>query len=151
MGRLVQSYFRRLDREATAENAEGLLSDFRHREQKAKRADVLGLKSPAMDGMPRNETVENTAEGRIVEHLSDKEFTERVRRAIECIESDEAKVILCGLYIGRPLTAEALMERLAMSNTAYYHAKEEALVAFAEVWPPVPSELLVYRTVRDDG
>lgn len=149
MGRLVQSYFRRLDREATAENAERLLGDFRHREQKAKRADVLGLKSPAMDGMPSNDTVENTAEGRIVEHLSDKEFTERVRRAIECIESDEAKVILCGLYIGRPLTAEALMERLAMSNTAYYHAKEEALVAFAEVWPPVPSELLVYRTVSD--
>lgn len=151
MGRLVQPYFRRLDREATAKNAERLLGDFRHREQKAKRADVLGLASPSLDGMPRNDTVENTVEGRIVEHLSDKEFTERVRRAIECIESDEAKVILCGLYIGRPLTAEALMERLAMSNTAYYHAKEEALVAFAEVWPPVPSELLVYRTVSGRG
>lgn len=151
MGRLVQSYFRRLDREATAENAEGLLSDFRHREQKAKRADVLGLKSPAMDGMPRNDTVENTAESRIVDHLSDQQFVERVKRAIECIESDEARLILRGLYIGRPITAEALMDRLAMSNTAYYHAKEEALVAFAEVWPPVPSELLVYRTVNGRG
>jgi len=151
MGRLVQSYFRRLDHEETAKNAERLLVDFRHREQKAKRADVLGLKSPAMDGMPRNDSTENSMERRITSHLSDQEFVERVKRAIECIESDEARLILRGLYIGRPITAEALMERLAMSNTAYYHAKEEALVAFAEVWPPVPSELLVYRTVRDDG
>ncbi|MCI1894784.1 MAG: DUF1492 domain-containing protein [Lactobacillus sp.] len=149
MGRLVQTYFRRLDHEETAKNAERLLGDFRHRENKAKRADVLGLKSPAMDGMPRNDTVENTAESRIVDHLSDQQFVERVKRAIECIESDEARLILRGLYIGRPITAEALMDRLAMSNTAYYHAKEEALVAFAEVWPPVPSELLVYRTVSD--
>ena len=151
MGRLVQSYFRRLDHEETAKNAERLLSDFRHREAKSKRAEVMGLKSPLMDGMPRNDTTDNSVERRITDHLSDQEFVERVRRAIECIESDEAKVILCGLYIGRPLTAEALMERMAMSNTAYYHAKEEALVAFAEVWPPFPSELLVYRTVRDDG
>lgn len=145
MGRLVQSYFRRLDREATAENAEGLLSDFRHREQKAKRADVLGLKSPAMDGMPRNDTVENSVERRITDHLSDQEFVERVKRAVECIESDEQRKILIGLYIGHPVKAETIMEALGMSTTAYYHAKEEALVAFAEVWPPIPSELLVYR------
>lgn len=151
MGRLVQSYFMRLDREATAKNAERLLGDFRHREQKAKRADVLGLQSPTMDGMPRNETVENSAERRIISHLSDQEFVERVKRALECIEDDTSRLILQSLYICRPIKAEALMERLTMSNTAYYHAKEEALVAFAEVWPPVPSELLVYRTVRDDG
>lgn len=145
MGRLVQSYFRRLDREATAKNAEGLLGDFRHREQKAKRADVLGLKSPAMDGMPRNDTVENSAERRIISHLSDQEFVDRVKRAVECIESDEQRKILIGLYIGHPVKAETIMEALGMSTTAYYHAKEEALVAFAEVWPPIPSELLVYR------
>lgn len=151
MRRLVQTYASRLDHEATAENAERLLGDFRHRKQKSKRPDVAGLKSPSLDGMPRNDTVENTAESRIVDHLSDQQFVEQVERALERIESDEARLILRGLYIGRPITAEALMERLAMSNTAYYHAKEEALVAFAEVWPPVPSELLVYRTVRDDG
>ena len=149
MGRLVQSYFRRLDHEETAKNAERLLSDFRHREAKSKRAEVMGMKSPLMDGMPRNDTTDNSVERRITDHLSDQEFVERVKRALECIEDDTSRLILQGLYIGRPIKAEALMERLTMSNTAYYHAKEEALVAFAEVWPPVPSELLVYRTVSD--
>lgn len=146
MGRLVQTYRSRLDHVETAKNADRLLLDYRHREQKAKRADVMGLMSPSLDGMPRNDTVENTVESRVVGHISDSEFVERVKRAIECIENDESKLILRSLYIGRPITAEALMDRLAMSTTAYYHAKENALVAFAEVWPPVPSELLVYRT-----
>lgn len=145
MGRLVQTYFRRLDHEETAKNAERLLGDFRHRENKAKRADVLGLQSPTIDGMPRNELVENSAERRIISHLSDQEFVDRVKRAVECIESDEQRKILIGLYIGHPVKAETIMEALGMSTTAYYHAKEEALVAFAEVWPPIPSELLVYR------
>lgn len=145
MGRLVQSYFRRLDHEKTAKNAERLLSDFRHREAKSKRAEVMGLMSPLMDGMPRNDSVENGTETKLVNELSDQEFVERVRRAIECIENEESRVILRCLYIDRPVTAENIMIRLGMSTTAYYHAKEEALVAFAEVWPPVPSELLVYR------
>jgi hypothetical protein len=41
------------------------------------------------------------------------------------------------------------MERLGMQSTAYYHAKEDALIAFAEIWPPSPSELLVYRTEKE--
>ncbi|WP_203624633.1 ArpU family phage packaging/lysis transcriptional regulator [Lacticaseibacillus sp. 866-1] len=145
MGRLVQSYFRRLDHEETAKNAERLLSDFRHREAKSKRAEVMGLKSPLMDGMPRNDSVENRTETKLVAELSDQEFVHRVRRALECIESEESRVILRCLYIDRSVTAENIMMRLGMSTTAYYHAKEKALVAFAEVWPPVPSELLVYR------
>ncbi|MFD1441209.1 ArpU family phage packaging/lysis transcriptional regulator [Lacticaseibacillus hegangensis] len=149
MGRLVQTYFRRLDHEETAKNAERLLSDFRHREAKSKRAEVMGLKSPLMDGMPRNDSVENGTETKLIAELSDQEFVQRVRRAIECIESEESRVILRCLYIDRPVTAENIMIRLSMSNTAYYHAKEEALVAFAEVWPPEPSELLAYRTVNN--
>lgn len=145
MGRLVQSYSGRLDHEETAKNAERLLSDFRHRKAKSRRAEVMGLKSPLMDGMPRNDSVENGTETKLIAELSDQEFVQRVRRAIECIESDESRVILRCLYIDRPVTAENIMMRLGMSTTAYYHAKEEALVAFAEVWPPVPSELLVYR------
>ncbi|WP_203663781.1 ArpU family phage packaging/lysis transcriptional regulator [Lacticaseibacillus sp. 53-4] len=149
MGRLVQTYFRRLDHEETAKNAERLLSDFRHREAKSKRAEVMGMKSPLMDGMPRNDSVENRTETKLVAELSDQEFVHRVRRALECIESEESRVILRCLYIDRPVTAENIMIRLSMSNTAYYHAKEEALVAFAEVWPPEPSELLAYRTVNN--
>lgn len=148
MGRIVQSYFRRLDREATAKNAELVLGDYRHRHQKARRAEVAGLKSPSMDGMPRTESIENGVEDKIINHLSDQEFAAKVILAIECIEDDEQRHLLKLLYIGAPLSVEAIQTRLSLSAKTYYRVKEDALNAFAEVWPPAPSELLVYLTQK---
>jgi ArpU family phage transcriptional regulator len=151
MGRLVQTYFSRLDRKATAENADLVLGDYRHRRQKARRNDVASIGSPSMDGMPKTASVANGQENMVVNHLGDAEFVAKVDTAIECIEDDDQRAVLKLLYISHQLTAEAIQERLHMSNTAYYHTKEDALIAFAEVWPPQPSELLVYRTQRRES
>lgn len=144
MGRIVQSYSRRLDREATAKNAEMVLGDYRHRHQKARRTEVAGLKSPSMDGMPRTKSIENVVEDKVINHLSDQEFATKVILAIECIGDDEHRHLLKLLYIGAPLPVEAIQERLNLSAKTYYRVKEDVLNAFAEVWPPSPSELLVY-------
>lgn len=145
MTRVVQTYFGRLDRRATADRADMVLGDYRHRRAKAKRAEIVALQSPNLDGMPSSPSVENRVESKILHQLSDCEFVGRVDAVLECIEDQEARTLLKLLYTGRPMTGEAIMERMSMSNTAYYRARENALVAFAEVWPPAPSELLVYR------
>ncbi|QFQ91004.1 DUF1492 domain-containing protein [Lacticaseibacillus manihotivorans] len=145
---VVQTYEWRLNRKETAANADAELKDYRHRHQKSRRPEVAGLKSPSLDGMPRTDSIENGQEGKLLGHLSDQEFCQQVVRAIECIEDDDQRTILTLLYITKPITAEAIQQRLHMSNTAYYHKLEDALVSFAEVWPPIPSDLLVYHSER---
>ncbi|QPI89320.1 DUF1492 domain-containing protein [Lacticaseibacillus paracasei subsp. tolerans] len=141
----VMSLWGRLDREETAANAESVLIDYRHRKARA-RAWSMALQSPTMDGMPRNETVENTAEGRIVNHLTDDEFVTRCQNTIACIEKPEHRRLLELTYIQPLATVEDIAERLSLSRATYYRDKENALIAFAEVWPPAGSSvLLVYR------
>ncbi|MCI1912946.1 MAG: hypothetical protein LKJ06_07925 [Schleiferilactobacillus harbinensis] len=148
MMRIVQTYWRRLDHEATATNAEAVLMDYRHRKHKAKRNEVT-IQSPQMDGMPRSPSTENAQENKILRDLEDGEFCQQCDRVISAIESSEGRTILRLLYtVGRPPKVESIMEQLGMQSTAYYHAREDALVAFAELWPPSPSELLVYRTEK---
>lgn len=146
--RIVQTYWRRLDHEATAANAEAVLMDYRHRKAKAKRNEIT-IQSPRMDGMPRSPSTENAQENKILRDLEDGEFCQQCDRVINAIESSEGRTILKLLYtVDRPPKVESIMERLGMQSTAYYHAKEDALIAFAEIWPPSPSELLVYRTEK---
>ncbi|WP_057821920.1 ArpU family phage packaging/lysis transcriptional regulator [Schleiferilactobacillus perolens] len=146
--RIVQTYWRRLDHEATATNAKAVLMDYRHRKHKAKRNEVT-IQSPQMDGMPRSPSTENAQENKILRDLEDGEFCHQCDRVISAIESSEGRTILRLLYtVGRPPKVESIMEQLGMQSTAYYHAREDALVAFAELWPPSPSELLVYRTEK---
>lgn len=148
MMRIVQTYWRRLDHEATAANAEAVLMDYRHRKAKAKRNEIT-IQSPRMDGMPRSPSTENAQENKILRDLEDGEFCQQCDRVINAIESSEGRTILKLLYtVDRPPKVESIMERLGMQSTAYYHAKEDALIAFAEIWPPSPSELLVYRTEK---
>lgn len=148
MMRIVQTYWRRLDHEATAANAEAVLMDYRHRKAKAKRNEIT-IQSPRMDGMPRSPSTENAQENKILRDLEDGEFCQQCDRVINAIESSEGRTILKLLYtVDRPPKVESIMERIGMQSTAYYHAKEDALIAFAEIWPPSPSELLVYRTEK---
>lgn len=145
MGRVSQRYSWRLDYKQTAANADRELKKYRHRHQKSLRRDVLGVQSPGMDGMPRNDSIDNGQENKLVQFLSDGEFVQKVRNAIGLIEDDQQRELLDLLYIKHPLTVEAIMERMHISNTAYYNLKQSALCSFAEVWPPAPSELLAYR------
>lgn len=142
MGRVV-NYHSHIDQEATAANAELVLTDYTHRRARVRRWS-MDLQSPAMDGMPRNDSVENTAELKIVDHLSDSQFVYRCDHILECIESDEYRSILKYTYY-RPLaTVEDVQERLNMTSSTYYRQRTKALNAFAELWPPKPSALLVY-------
>ncbi|MFT8412311.1 MAG: ArpU family phage packaging/lysis transcriptional regulator [Schleiferilactobacillus perolens] len=148
MMRVVQTYWRRLDHEATAANAEFVLMDYRHRKQKSKRNEIT-LQSPAIDGMPRSPSTENSQENKLLKYLNDWDFVAQCDRAIESVENDESRTILKLLYTtDYPVKVQTIMDRLGMETTAYYHAKQDALIAFAEVWPPSPSELLVYRTEK---
>lgn len=96
--------------------------------------------------MPRNQSTDNVAEAKIVNHLYDRDFVDCCMQVIACIEKPEYRRLLELTYIKPLPTVEAIAERLSLSRATYYREKENALVAFAELWPPTgSSELLVYR------
>lgn len=142
--RVVRSLWGSLDRKETAKNAERVLSDFHHRKQRA-RAWSTALQSPQITDMPSSEPIGNPTEKKIVNHLSDDEFVARCIQIVEAIEDDTQRGVLTYTYIKPLSSVELIAERLAISRQSYYRYKESALVAFAELWPPIPSELLVYR------
>lgn len=134
-----------IDGKATAANARAVLQDYEFKRTIARRNN--GLRSPVIDAMPH--ATENAAQERaIVDQVDAAEFVAACDKALATIKAKDTEqaTILKLLYFGPILTAQALMERLAMSNTAYYHAKERALVAFAEVFPNRWGELLVFKT-----
>jgi ArpU family phage transcriptional regulator len=139
----INTMYDHIDEKRTAANAEALLLDYRHRQAVAKRSE-LALQSPILDGMPSVSNLHSTEEN-IIRGLDDQNFIAQCRRVIAAINNEEYQHILNWLYITPLPTVQVIMERLGMSTTAYYHAKQHALVAFAELWPPSPSELLVYK------
>lgn len=132
-----------IDMKRTAANVEELLADYRHRNALTKR-NLFALRSPQLDGMPSVSNLHSTEEN-IIRGLDDQNFIAQCRRVIAAINNEEYQHILNWLYITPLPTVQVIMERLGMSTTAYYHAKQHALVAFAELWPPSPSELLVCK------
>lgn len=133
-----------IDGKATAANAEAVLRDYEFKRSLARRNQVL--RSPVMDSMPH--ATDNAARERvIVNQLDAAEFVAECDAALAALKAQDAEqaTIIQLLYFGPILTAQALMERLAMSNTAYYNAKQKALVAFAQLFPPRWGELLVFK------
>lgn len=134
-----------IDRKATAANAEAVLRDYEFKRTIARRSN--SLRSPVIDAMPH--ATENAAHERaIVDQVDAAEFVAECDKTLAAIKGQDAEqaTILKLLYFGPILTAQALMERLAMSNTAYYHAKQKALLSFAQLFPPRWGELLVFKT-----
>lgn len=98
-----------------------------------------------MDGMPRNDSVDNRTEHKIVNHLDDEQFVRRCNNIISSLTNETYRNILRFTYI-RPLaTVDDVAERVGLSESGYFKARREALCAFAEWWPPIPSALLVYE------
>ena len=140
----VTSLYSRIDRKATAANAEAVLMDYQHHYARVI-SWSMDLQSPNMDGMPRNPSVDNNAEIKITNRLSDEQFVKRCNNIVQRIENETYRNIIRFTYF-RPLpTVRDIEERLALSPSTYRRQKQEALVLFAELWPPVPSELLVYK------
>ena len=101
--------------------------------------------------MPRSDSYGNKAEEQITGHVDDQQFVKKceviVREIMPDVAQDENWAKILDYYYMRQIgTDEVIMERLGYSHSAYYEAKKQALCAFAEVWPPFPNELLVYRT-----
>lgn len=139
----VTSLYSKLDKRATAENAAAVLSDYPHRRARSL-SWSMDLQSPSMDGMPRNDSVDNRTEHKIVDHLDDEQFVRRCNNILATITNETYRNILRFTYLHPLVSVEAVQERLHLAPSTYRRQREEALVAFAELWPPIPSELLVY-------
>lgn len=142
----VHSLYSRLDQKATIENADALLSDYGHRRARAQRWRLAGLQSPNMDGMPKSPSVDNHVEAQVINGLDDEYYLKLVDAVLKALECERYRVILDLVYIHPLATQEAVAERLNLEHSQYYRERDNALIAFAEWWPPVSkSELLVYR------
>lgn len=146
----VTSWYSKVDRDQTASNAAEILLAYPHHKALAMRY-TIALQSPNMDGMPRSDSFDNTTEAKIIGHLDDKQFVAQVDYILnemmpEVSRNENWAKILKLAYITRGgLQDKAIQERLGYEHSAYYEAKKDALCAFAELWPPFPSELVVLQ------
>ena len=124
------------ERDKTAANAERILLEYPRARSKTLRGAV-SIQSPTLDGMPRNDTVSNRNEDRIINTLD---------KAMPNVSKDPnwAKIIKLAYLLPQPMKDVAIQQRLGYGHTAYYDAKKEALCAFAELWPPFPTEIVTY-------
>jgi ArpU family phage transcriptional regulator len=140
-----QRGFKQLDIEQTAINADQVLSQYQHHKAMAKRWD-LSLQSPKMDGMPKSPSYGNTAENSITSHLDDKLFSLQCERIIREGMTDERLAKILEYTYLKPLNSDyAVMMKVGYEKTQFYEQRKIALCAFAELWPPFPSELVVYQ------
>lgn len=142
--RRLRGFGAMVDIEATAINADRILNQYQHRIAKTKR--YSGLKSPLMDGMPKTAVSYNSIETQIVDRLSDDEFCIKCEQIVtEGITNEVYSKILKYTYITPLGTDNEIMDRVGYGRSSFYRKRKKALVAFAEQWPPLPSELMVYK------
>ncbi|WP_125705502.1 ArpU family phage packaging/lysis transcriptional regulator [Lacticaseibacillus daqingensis] len=133
-----------IDTKATATNAAAMLQNYHRMRAIARRPIVTG--AGPLTGMPASAPEAGRTERHMVEAINARAFVDAATQAAQTVREvygEEKYTILKCLYLGAPVTAENIMLRLGMSNTAYYHAKEDALVGFAEAFPVDWGELLV--------
>ena len=138
-----------MDRDETAANAERVLLSYEHHKSMALRWSI-SLKSPVIDGMPRNDSVENNTERQITNHIDDQLYVKQCEVIINEIMPQTSRNpkwpdILRYTYLKPLATDLAVQERVGYEHSAFYEAKKDALCAFAELWPPYPSELVVRK------
>lgn len=137
----------RINKKATAANAEKVLKDYRHMKALAHRGN--SLQSVRLSDMPSGTPDPHSNERIIIKALNATEFVDECDKALAAIkESQEHYIyeILFLLYFVTPATtAENIMLRMSMATTAYYHAKQFGLVTFAELFPDTWGELLEFN------
>ncbi|KRK48174.1 ArpU family phage packaging/lysis transcriptional regulator [Secundilactobacillus kimchicus] len=145
------AYFSKLDEEATLEKAKALLGDYvlLHR---IERRDVISLRSPSMDGMPKSPNFKNTAENSLIEHSSATVVCTEIRHAIDALEREEYRYILKRKFLTEfPDKDDLIMDHIGYSKTQYTKIKKDAIIAFAFQFPPQLEEgnklndLLVFK------
>lgn len=100
------------------------------------------LQSPQSDGMPKSPNHENHVEEGIIDHVYAKAWVGQVNNVLGAMTNERYSTII-RLYYIKHVQDIAIMDRLHLSRSQYYQTKKDALVTFAEMWHPFPSELVV--------
>ncbi|KRN13450.1 hypothetical protein IV37_GL000172 [Fructilactobacillus fructivorans] len=132
------SHFTFLNKEKTIANAKMALEKYSYWHNRELSQKVASLGSPIISDMPKAQSTTNTQENRILEHIDAGLYCEYCRKAIEFLTDERYQDILNNSYITRQYPDEFLMSKLCLSKTRFYQVKNEALLAFAQVCPPLP-------------
>jgi ArpU family phage transcriptional regulator len=141
----VTNLYSSIDRDGTAENAEMELMQWPHY-WRMSRAQSYSLQSPKFDDMPKAPAVGNRTEDNIVDTLDAQKWVSVVKAIIEDMKqtNDRYSKILRLRYI-TGLDNDVVQERIGVGKSQYFEDKKDALVAFAEMFPPHPNRLVVRR------
>lgn len=140
-----------IDDDATAKNAEALLLEYPHYWRLARQASY-GLQSPKMDGMPRSDSAVNKSDLAIIGNIDAQQWVHICNKVLEDMEQTQWgktqrwHAILREKYV-RGLPDYTVMSNLNIEKSQYYDERRDALVAFAEMWPPVLNKLVVSRDI----
>lgn len=143
----MESIFRNVDEDKTIENAEQVLKDYWRWRYKAKRVD-FNLQSPAMDGMPKAQSFENTAERKHVNKSNASFMANLVVNVINSLTIDEGTekytAVLNLFYIKR-YTKTHCMNEMQISDKTFDKYLREAQLIFAEMYPDAVQDLIVRK------
>lgn len=129
-----------LDKDATCARAKKLLRSYHSLKRIAGR-ELTVLQSPAMNGMPRSQSVDNHNEQRIQERLIAAEEVPAILNAVATLDAD-SRAIITGQYIQGNLSNVEMAYELHMAKSTFDRVKKDAIVMFAEAFDY--EELLVF-------
>lgn len=143
-------HFSKLDADATVKKTREFLQLYRdyHR---IERRDIVSLRSPSYDGMPKAPHSGNAQEQKVVDHLDAAMICRDIRHAIDALEDWRHRYIINNTFIKAELQNDIMMDHLGLEKTAFNNLKRDTLIAFAEVFPPLldddgrPDDLLVFK------
>lgn len=115
----------------TARNATIVLRQYQHRKTLLKRATYDFFK----DSSKSTQYV-----------LSNQQFCDQCEHIINYDIANKAYSLILKYTFLEPLPSNIdIMEKIGYEKTTFYKYKKFALVAFAELWPPIPHELIVLK------
>jgi ArpU family phage transcriptional regulator len=141
--RRVTQFYSRVDRDKTADRAHQELCMYDQNYALSCRGAGT-LQSPQSDGMPKSPNHENHVEEGIIDHVYAKAWVGQVNNVLEAMTNDDYSTIIRLYYIKHVQDID-IMDRINRRRSQYYEIKKDALVTFAEMWRPFPSELVVKK------
>ncbi|WP_172188894.1 ArpU family phage packaging/lysis transcriptional regulator [Lentilactobacillus kribbianus] len=135
-------YFGRINKDKTIENSRRVLEKYEYMHNIELR-ELVSLQSPIMSDEPKAQNVNNSSEDKAIRFVQAKSYCSTVRNAIEVIENEVYRIILQDTYLVSNFQGNrSVMDHIASSGNRieeaqFYRIKNEALICFAEVCPPV--------------
>lgn len=150
MDNQMDSLFPQVDRDRTVENCKHFLGSLFPRMLRASGltsanydAMIAGLKSPAMDGMPKSPTKLNNADATIVRRVYAQQIVKRTVEAIDRCDN-VSKELLSMRYLDNYTDTMCYMT-IGYSRSHYFdHIKPSALLQFADTY--LLDDLHIYKS-----